>query len=166
MRRPYELDAADRQILVLLEEDARRTNSDIARSVGLSPATVGERIARLRDIGVISKFTIKVDPARLGYDVAAVVEFEPNCAYDADGVRIVAGHPAVRSCYKVTGRALLVLVLRVRDSAELNGVLLEFNRFGQTHTSVVLSSELENRGWFADDWGDPMDALQRRTRGC
>jgi Lrp/AsnC family leucine-responsive transcriptional regulator len=166
MRRSYELDSADKLILTLLEEDARRTNSDIARIVGLSPATIGERIARLRDVGVITRFTIKVDAARLGYGVAAIVEFEPNSAYDAEGVRLVAGHPAVRSCYKVTGRALLVLVLRVHDSAELNGVLLDFNRFGQTHTSIVLSSELEQRAWFSDDWGDPMEALLRRSRGC
>lgn len=166
MRRPHELDACDRQILTLLEEDARRTNSDIARIVGLSPATIGERIARLRDVGVIRRFTIRVDPERLGYGIAAIVEFEPNSAYDAEGVRVVAGHPAVRSCYKVTGRALLLLVIRVRDSTELNGALLEFNRFGQTHTSLVLSSELEHRAWFSDDWGDPMDALLRRSRGC
>lgn len=166
MPRPYDLDRYDEQILTLLEEDARRSNSDIARIVGVSPATIGERIARLRDVGVISKFTVKVDPARLGYGLAAIVEFEPSSAYDAEGVRQVARHPAVRSCYKVTGRALLILVVRVRDSTELNRVLLEFNQSGQTHTSLVLSSELEHRGWFADDWGDPMEALLRRSRGC
>ena len=166
MRRQFELDPHDRQILALLEEDARRTNSDIARSIGLSPATVGERIARLRDVGVISGFTIKVDAARIGYSLAAIVEFEPNSRYDDDGVRAVAEHPAVRSCYKVTGKALLILVLRVRDSTELNAVLVEFNRHGQTHTSVVLSSELEGRPWFYESWGDPMEALLRRSRGC
>lgn len=166
MRKQYEPDGYDRQILALLEEDARRTNSDISRLVGLSPATVGERIARLRDVGVISNFTIKIDPARIGYSLAAIVEFEPNSRYDDDGVRAVAEHPAVRSCYKVTGRALLVLVVRVRDSTELNSALLEFNRYGQTHTSVVLSSELEGRPWFYDGWGNPMEALLRRSRGC
>jgi Lrp/AsnC family transcriptional regulator, leucine-responsive regulatory protein len=166
MRKEYELDQFDREILALLEEDARRSNSDIARLVGLSPATIGERIARLRDVGVISRFSIKIDPARLGYSVAAIVEFEPNSRYDDSGVRAVAAHPAVRTCYKVTGRALLILLVRVRDSTELNGVLLEFNRYGQTHTSVVLTSELEDRPWFAGDWDNPMDALLRRSRGC
>jgi Lrp/AsnC family leucine-responsive transcriptional regulator len=166
MRKQYELDQHDREILALLEEDARRTNSEISRQVGLSPATIGERIARLRDVGVISRFSIKVDPARIGYSVAAIVEFEPNSRYDDDGVRAVAAHPAVRSCYKVTGRALLVLLVRVRDNTELNSALLEFNRHGQTHTSVVLTSELEDRPWFAHDWSNPMEALLRRSRGC
>ena len=165
MRKEYELDRYDKEILALLEEDARRTNSDIARLVGLSPATVGERIARLRDVGVIQRFSIKIDPARLGYSVAAIVEFEPNSRYDDNSVRAVAEHPAVRSCYKVTGKALLILLVRVRDSTELNSALLEFNRFGQTHTSVILSSELEDRPWFTDDWGNPMEALLRRSRG-
>lgn len=166
MRKEYELDGYDRQILALLEEDARRSNSDIARLVGLSPATIGERIARLRDVGVIARFSIKVDPARLGYGVGAIVEFEPDSRYDDNGVRAVVSHAAVRACYKVTGRVLLILLVRVRDSTELNSALLEFNRFGQTHTSVILSSELDERPWFFDDWGDPMEALLRRNRGC
>jgi Lrp/AsnC family transcriptional regulator, leucine-responsive regulatory protein len=164
VRGQYQLDAYDTRILTLLEEDARRTNSDIARVVGLSPATIGERIARLRDVGVITGFAVKLDPARLGYPLAAIVEFEPSSRYDDDGVRAVANHPAVRSCYKVTGRSLLMLLVRVRDHAELNDALVEFNRFGQTHTSVILTSELDERPWFFDGWGDPMEALLRRTQ--
>lgn len=165
VRRSNDLDSVDRQILALLEEDARRPNSDIARLVELSPVTVAERIGRLRDIGVISKFTIRVDPGRMGFQTAAIVEFEPHSSYHAEGVRVVASHSAVRSCYKVTGRALLILVVRVRNSAELNSVLLEFNEYGTTHTAVVLSSELEDRPWFAPDWADPVQALTRKTRG-
>jgi Lrp/AsnC family leucine-responsive transcriptional regulator len=164
VRGQYQLDAYDKRILALLEEDARRSNSDIARVVGLSPATIGERIARLRDVGVITGFAVKIDPARLGFPLAAFVEFEPSSRYDDDSVRTVANHPAVRGCYKVTGRSLLMLLVRVRDSEELNAALVDFNRFGQTHTSVILTSELDERPWFKDDWGDPMEALLRRTQ--
>ncbi|HET6535555.1 MAG TPA: Lrp/AsnC family transcriptional regulator [Sphingomicrobium sp.] len=165
MRRGNDLDNVDRQILALLEEDARRPNSEIARIVDLSPVTVAERIGRLRDIGVISKFTIKVDPAKIGYETAAMVRFEPSSTYHGESVRIVASHPAVRACYKVTGDSLLMLLVRVRNSAELNSVLVEFNQYGHTHTSVILTSELDERPWFAPGWTDPLLALTRRTRG-
>ena len=53
MRRVHDLDAKDREILALLEADGRRSSSEIARLTSLSAPTVAERIARLRDIGVI-----------------------------------------------------------------------------------------------------------------
>ena len=165
MQRVHDLDRIDREILRLLEADARTPNSEIARTVGVSAVTVADRIARLRDIGLIERFTIQIDPGKMGFATAAIVQFEPNASYNSDDVSQVANHPAVRSCYKITGDALLLLVLRVRDSTELNSVLIEFNEFGRTHSSLILTSELEQRPWFNDWVTAPMHALVRRTRG-
>jgi Lrp/AsnC family transcriptional regulator, leucine-responsive regulatory protein len=165
VRQVHELDRVDREILRLLEADARTPNSEIARTVGVSAVTVADRIARLRDIGLIERFTIHIDPGKLGFDTAAIVHFEPNSAPHSDDVGHIANHPAVRSCYKITGDALLLLVLRVRDSTELNSVLIQFNEYGRTHSSLILTSELEQRPWFNDWPSQPMQALVRRTRG-
>lgn len=165
MRRSQDLDRIDREILRLLEADARTPNSEISRQVGISAVTVADRIARLRDIGLIKRFTVDLDPGQLGFGTAALVHFEPRSSYGSEDVRKAVTHPAVRACYKITGDALLLLLLRVRDSGELNNVLVELNEIGRTHSSLILTSELDWRPWFGDWPVEPMQALAKRTRG-
>jgi Lrp/AsnC family leucine-responsive transcriptional regulator len=153
MRRLHDLDAKDREILALLEDDGRRPNSEIARLTGLSAPTVAERIARLRDIGVIRGFTVDIDPARIGLPISAIVEFQPRSNDDERAVAAVNSNPAVQSCYRVTGPSLLMLIVRVADNAALTRLLAEFTHYGDTKTAVILSVESEDRPFFAD-WRD------------
>ena len=116
MRRLHDLDAKDREILALLEADGRRATSDIARATGLAAPTVAERIARLRDIGVIRGFSVDIDPARIGLPISAIIEFQPRHNDDAAAIAAITHHPAVRHCYRVTGCCDEVFV-RVADNA-------------------------------------------------
>ena len=149
-RRVHDLDAKDHQILALLEVDGRRSNSDIARLTNLSAPTVAERIARLRDIGVIKGFTVKIDPVKIGLPVSAVIEFQPRSNQDQAAIRAVVNHPAVRTCYRVTGSSLLVLIVRVASSGALQDALDQIMPFGETKTSVILLVDVEDRPIFAD----------------
>lgn len=161
VRRSHNIDEIDREILAILEADARRPVSDIARAVGVSGPTAAERIARMRDKGVIRGFTVKLDAGELGMNISAFVEFEPHSNADADGIAAVVGHPAVRSCFKVTGPALLILIVNARDGSELHNVLLDFAKHGGTRTAVILSSDLADMPYFADR-PDVMPALLKR----
>ena len=150
MRRIHDLDEKDRQILALLEVDGRRSNSDIARLTHLSAPTVAERIARLKDIGVIKGFAVKIDAAKVGLPVSAVVEFQPRSNQDQAGINAVINNPAVRTCYRVTGSSLLTLVVRVSSSAALQDLLEQIMPLGETKTSVILLIDIEDRPLFAD----------------
>src|SRR5206468_5538221 len=77
-RRTREFDSIDRKILALLEADARRTIAEIAREVDLTGPATAERVARMRDTGIIEGFTVRLDPRKLGLQVSAVIEFTPN----------------------------------------------------------------------------------------
>ena len=151
MRRTHDLDAKDREILALLEKDARRSNSEIARITSLSAPTVAERIARLRDIGVIRSFTARIDPGRVGLPVSAIIEFRPHTMLDNEAALFVRRFPQIRDCYRVTGSALLVLITRVPDNDGLRMLLGELYKHGETRTSVILSTEFEHRPVFSDE---------------
>ena len=153
MRRVHDLDAKDREILALLELDGRRSSSEIARLTSLSAPTVAERIARLRDIGVIQGFTVKINPAKVGFPISAIIEFQPRANNDVEGIAAVCQHPAVYACYRVTGPSLLVLMVRLADNSTLTELLQEFTRFGESKTAVILSTEIEERPIFADSPG-------------
>lgn len=150
MRRLHDLDAKDREILALLEADGRTPNSEIARLTSLSAPTVAERIARLRDIGVIRGFTVDIDPVRIGLPISAIIEFQPRSNDDQGAVAAVSRHPAVQCCYRVTGPSLLMMIVRVADNLALKNLLEEFTHYGNTRTAVILTAESENRFYFAE----------------
>ena len=150
MRRVHDLDAKDREILALLESDGRRSSSEIARLTSLSAPTVAERIARMRDIGVIQGFTVRINPAKVGLPISAIIEFQPRTNNDGEAIAAVCKHPAVHACYRVTGPSLLVLMVRLADNAALTEMLREFTRFGDTKTAVILSTDIDDRPIFAE----------------
>ena len=148
MRRTHDLDAKDQQILALLEADARRPNSEIARLTALSAPTVAERIARLRDIGVIKGFTVQIDAARVGLPIHAVIQFRPTKLNDDEAAELVSKLPEVRDCFRVTGEVLLLVVVRVADTERLRTLLAYLYKHGETSTSIVLNVEVEQRPIF------------------
>lgn len=164
-RRTQDLDPIDRQILAILEIDGRRPTAEIARSVGLTGPATADRIARMRDKGIITGFTVKLDPMQLGLNISAIVEFGAYSNADAVGIGAVVGHPAVRSCYKVTGPGLSILVVHASDGAELHDILLDFSSHGTTKTSIILSSELAELPFFADRPPDVIEVLLRKRHG-
>ena len=97
MRRTGDLDSKDREILALLEADARRSVSEIGRLTGLSAPTVTERIARLKDIGVIRRFATQIDYAKAGLKTGAIIEFKPHMNKDAKAYAFACGREEVRA---------------------------------------------------------------------
>ena len=77
-----QLDEVDRTILDLLLEDARRSWRNIADIVDLSPPAVADRVDRLRDLGVLRRFTVDVDRSKLrgGTPVLVTVDTEPGAS--------------------------------------------------------------------------------------
>jgi Transcriptional regulators len=72
------LDETDIQILELLVEDARRSYTDIAQVVNLSPPAVSDRIDRLSESGVIRRFTVELDRSQLRAGVPLLVTLLPS----------------------------------------------------------------------------------------
>lgn len=75
-----DLDDTDRELLGLLLEDARRSYRDLSEAVGLSPPAVSDRIDRLRELGVIERFTVDIDRSVLrdGVRVAVTLDVDPG----------------------------------------------------------------------------------------
>jgi Lrp/AsnC family leucine-responsive transcriptional regulator len=92
------LDDTDREILRILTEDGRRSYSDIAEQVELSPPAVSDRVDRLQELGVIRRFTVDIDRDLLREGTAALVTIQASPGAgervrdrlaDADGVEYV-----------------------------------------------------------------------------
>jgi Lrp/AsnC family leucine-responsive transcriptional regulator len=118
------MDAIDLQILQLLQDDARRTNADIADKVGLSAPSVYERVRKLEQQGVICGYTIHVDPVALGKPLTAFIRL--TVAYDerhASGVDALRDDPDVLECYSVAGEDCFIIKTRVATPAALEELI-------------------------------------------
>jgi DNA-binding Lrp family transcriptional regulator/YHS domain-containing protein len=86
-----ELDETDAEILRLLAEDARRPYSEIGDAVGLSGPAVSDRVAKLREAGVLRRFTVDVDRSQLRGGVPVLVTVTDGGpaadGTDADAIR-------------------------------------------------------------------------------
>jgi Lrp/AsnC family transcriptional regulator, leucine-responsive regulatory protein len=71
------LDETDARLLHLLKDNARLSLADLARTVSLSPQSVSERLKRLEDVGVLTGYTVRLDPRALSLSVPLTSEFDP-----------------------------------------------------------------------------------------
>ncbi len=67
------IDSTDIQILELLQQDARISNAEIARQVGMAPSATHERLRKLEERGVIQGYTVRLSPERLGLGLLAFI---------------------------------------------------------------------------------------------
>ena len=139
------LDAVNRAILDELQRDARLSMAELGRRINLSAPAVAERVQRLERDGVIRGYHAEVDPAKLGYTVAAVVRVAP-ATRQLDRIRELAREtPEVVECHRITGEDCFFLKLHLRSIDELEEVLDRFTPFGRTTTSIIHSSPVPGR---------------------
>jgi Lrp/AsnC family transcriptional regulator, leucine-responsive regulatory protein len=115
------LDAFDRNILAILQKDARTPQRDISEAVHLSASAVNRRIDAMTKDGTILGQVAVVDPAKLGRPITIIVEVsvESEVLNQLDSVRQrFTQCPAVNQVYYVTGEVDFVLILTVKDMAE------------------------------------------------
>jgi Lrp/AsnC family transcriptional regulator, leucine-responsive regulatory protein len=139
---PASLDDTDRQIIDLLREDARRTISDIAHAVNLSPAPVKRRIDRLEHLGVIAGYTVVLNQDRLGPSVDAFIELRMQGNASLDEItEAVTGIPEVREVFTVAGDPDALVRIRLENVAHLKSVVNALRLTGRvtgTKTLMVM----------------------------
>ena len=142
------LDEIDRQILGLLETDARRTIADISSHVALSQAPVKRRIDRLEREGVIAGYTTIVDHDKLGASIQALVEIRLDSGADADAaVERFRAMAEIQSTYVVAGDTDAVVMIRVDDVGHLRQIVNQLRRSGDVRgTKTLMVLEAWSRG--------------------
>lgn len=139
------LDDTDCAIIACLDSDGRASLAEIGKAVSLSGPSVGDRLRRLRDIGVITGFSADIQLKALGYGIQALVRIKPRSGQLHLVERMIEDEPRFLSCDRVTGEDCYVARLALADIAELDPILLPFHDRAETHTSIVKSSIFTNR---------------------
>ncbi len=120
---PVGLDGIDRHILRELQDDARITNVELARRVGISAPPCLRRMRRLEETGVVRGYSADIDGARIGWPITffALVGLESQKEASLRRFeREVAGWPEVRECHMIRGGGDFLLRIVARDNADEN----------------------------------------------
>jgi len=139
------LDATDARILRELASDARIATSELARRIGLSAPSIGDRIRRLEEIGVIRAYRAVITPSAIGLPISAYLRIRPVPGAFDTVADIVRDSPEIVECDRVTGDDCFFAKAHVRSMAHLEGLVDRMNGHASTHTSIVQSSPVTLR---------------------
>ncbi|TCK16755.1 AsnC family transcriptional regulator [Ancylobacter aquaticus] len=112
------IDAIDRKILALLQQDAHTTMEKLAAEVGLSPSPCARRVRNLEAAGVIKRYVAVVDQDKVGLPVSvfASIKLERQREDELDRfARAIAHWPEIVECYLMTGQRDYLLRIVVKD---------------------------------------------------
>lgn len=144
------IDATDRRILALLQDNARMTQTEVAKAVGLAPSAVLERLRKLEARGTVRGYVALIDPHVLDQRMLAFVAVRTSAVGEAerDVAAQLAAIPEVLEVHFVAGDDCLLLKMRARD-AEHVGDLLRHQvstvpGVRSTRTTIVLGSMKES----------------------
>ena len=115
MGRKSSLDDIDRDLLVELNIDARRSHRELAHRLKISPTTVSARVGRLEEQGVIRGYIPLLDDEQLGWDLWAVIGIWISKGKLREVEERLAHDPHAYAIYDVTGDNDAVLIGRFRD---------------------------------------------------
>ena len=142
------LDEVDARILEILQENARTTQADIAKTVGLAPSAVLERIRKLEARRAIREYVAAIDPhvtnrALLAFVAVRTNEYGP----EQTSAKALAEIPDVLEIHHVAGEDCFLLKVRARDAEQLGQLLRK--KIGavpgvtSTRTTIVLETVKE-----------------------
>ena len=136
------LDDVGRSLLAALQENARQPYAQLARSVGLTPPAVAERLKRMEVAGLIQGYQAQVNRAALGWKLAAFVRIRAFPGKDAAIEEFARDRAEVLECHEVTGEDSYLLKITAPDVKHLDRVITALAPLGSTHSVMVLSTKV------------------------
>jgi Lrp/AsnC family leucine-responsive transcriptional regulator len=142
------IDQTSLAILETLQADARISNAEIGRRVGLAPSAVFERIRKLEERGAVRGYNANIDPCAvdLGLLAFVLVRSEERRGAPKTEAALVA-LPEVQEVHHIAGEDCFMLKVRVRDTAALNELLADrisaLDGVRSTKTTIVLRTAKE-----------------------
>jgi Lrp/AsnC family leucine-responsive transcriptional regulator len=144
------LDKTDLHILRLMQENARISNADLARELGMAPSGILERVKKLEQKNVIRQYTARINPDALQQKMLAFIFMKaadgPGCN---DTAKQLATIPEVQEVHHVAGDDCYLVKVRTYDSASLMHLMRnEFSKISNllsTRTTIVLETTKEQQ---------------------
>jgi Lrp/AsnC family transcriptional regulator for asnA, asnC and gidA len=141
MKKDRELDDIDKNILKILQEDARKSYREIKNELGISIGTIHNRISKLKDKDIIEGYTLKLNNVKLGYKLTFLIQVQIDGKHTGEILDEISKRPEVCSVFHTTGEQSAALICRFRESDDVHNFVRELNAkqfILRTNSSLVL----------------------------
>jgi len=125
VKKVVKIDKIDRKIIELLKRDGRMSYRKIAEEIGRTEVTVRRRVRKLIKEGVIKRFTVVIDPVKIGKSVQAFISVPIDVKKTSKLVEKLRDMEEVSEAYFLAGRTILLLKINVEDLGALSRFLEE-----------------------------------------
>ncbi len=139
------IDEIDAKILMIVQQNARISNAEIARQIGMAPSAILERLRKLEVRGIIRGYEARLNPQAVGLGLIAFVFVRTDERFGSGETgRRLAQMPEVQEVHHVAGEDCYLVKVRVADTESLGRLLRE--RFStietvrSTRTTIVLGT--------------------------
>ena len=138
------IDATDKKIISILQENARLSNAEIADKVGLTASSVHERVKKLEKKGILKGYVAVVNADMLGKPMLAFVRLSVTTqTINATIQKLCASEPDILECHNVAGEDCYILKIRAEGPKQLERLLMAIKSRSdsiRSVTNIVLSS--------------------------
>jgi Lrp/AsnC family leucine-responsive transcriptional regulator len=138
------LDALNWKILKCLQQNARISNAEIGRHVGISSPAVAERIKKMEDAEVIQGYITLVSPFAAGYQLKALITLRAFMGMLKPFLEKVKSFDEVVNCYRITGNENIVMEVVLKNQQHLEAFIDRLISYGETKTQIILSHVVKN----------------------
>ena len=144
--RPFMLDEIDRQLIALLQLNARESVATLARHLGIARTTVNSRLERLEKNKVITGYGVRLGQRVMGGGLQAYVGIKVQPRSGKDVVKRLGAMGQVQQLCAVSGEFDYVAWLQTDSPEQLDQLLDQIGSLDgveKTTTSIILSSKVE-----------------------
>ncbi|WP_378187035.1 Lrp/AsnC family transcriptional regulator [Aquimarina sp. W85] len=138
------MDTVNWKILKLLQANARISNAEIGREIGLSSPAVAERIKRMEDEDIIKGYGTQISYFKVGYQLKAIITLKAFMGRLQPFLIKVKEFDEVLSCYRITGNENIIMEVVLKDQIHLQEFIDSLITYGEAKTHIILSSLIEN----------------------
>jgi len=143
------IDETDLQILKILEEDSRISYRQLGQKLGVEESTARKRVVRLKDKGVIERFTIDINDATFGRTITAFITVYPSLKHADEIIKKIVNLEEVIESYNLSGRCGVFLKTTFGDMKALNGFIARIRSIsGMVGIHTCISLETIKRAGF------------------
>ncbi|WP_025742241.1 Lrp/AsnC family transcriptional regulator [Aquimarina pacifica] len=138
------VDTTNWEILKCLQQNARLSNAEIGRKVGLSSPAVAERIKKMEDYGILNGYVAKVSYTKTGYQLKAMITLRAFMGRLKPFLVKVSDFDEVMNCYRITGNENIIMEVILRDQIHLQEFIDRLITYGEVKTHIILSNLIES----------------------
>ncbi len=148
MAKNYEIDNIDLKILEILMQDSKKPFTEVAKKVNVSQGTVHVRMNKMEEAEIVEKNTLKINYAKLGYDITAFIGIylEKSALYDQVLTKLKE-IPEITNIHYTTGNYSMFIKIHCKDTNHLKIVLhdkmQQVEGIDRTETMISLEESLD-----------------------